>query len=215
MRQTEDAEHGIGSSTNPFRWNQTQYPYAPTEHILEGGGDVYLKNGLLPTSGYVVEFRVRRLDGPGYLEFQQNPGRLLVLSGRVGVKAPSSSQIDKIIVDGLDADVTVISGKLNLVWSRNGRFISQSPDAATPYFAIWVISGGIVETRSQMYNSRAYISGGIFRLLPTNASMTNPDSFFLVSGGVLDLSESAYNILGRLLLLPPGEVWGALFQPDF
>jgi hypothetical protein len=63
--------------------------------------------------------------------------------------------------------------------------------------------------------SRIYVSGGVFRFIPTNASQSFPGCFYVVQGGVLDLSESAYDILGRLLLLPPGEVWGALFQPAF
>jgi hypothetical protein len=216
LRQTEDAEHNIGSPTNPFRWNQTQYSYTPAEHILEGGGDVYLKNGLLPTSGYVIEFRVRRLDGPGYLEFQQNPGRLLVLSGKVGVKQTAGSSIDKIIVDGLDADVNVISGAMAFVWSRNGRFESQNGTTCSAVDGHWIVTGGVVVSRSTMAsNSRIHVSGGVFRFIPTNAAQSFPGCFYVVQGGVLDLSESVHDILGRLLLLPPGEVWGALFQPAF
>lgn len=215
LNQTEDAEHDIGSAAVPFRWNQFQYPYAPTEHVLAGGGSVYLAGAVAPIAGqggYLAEFKVDRFEGPGYLEFQQNPGRLLVLSGKVVVKGGSAS-LGPIILDGLGADVTVVSGGLGVVRSRNGRFKSQST-ISNALGTMWIITGGVLETSSPMGSlSKIYLDGGILRLLPTNLVMTTPSVQFFVSDGVLDLSEAAYYILGRSLVLPPGEIWGNLFQP--
>jgi hypothetical protein len=214
FRQTEDAEHNIGSPTVPFKWNQ----YNSGEHILEGGGSVYLalsSLGAVDPFTEFVEFSVGRLDGPGYLEFQQSPGRLVVTSGRVGIKQTVGQSIGRILVDGLDADVTVSSGKLTMVWSRNGRFISESVSASDIGSTTWVILGGVVQNKTPMaIGCRVFVSGGVFRLIPAIAPASTDSVQFLCSGGVLDLSESVFAIVGRLVVLPPGEVWGGVVNPS-
>jgi len=211
MRQTIDATHNIGLPDNPFRWDQQASGH--DEHLLEGSGSVYLAHGKVITQvGARVRFRIAR-DG-GYLEFQKDPGVLIVESGVVGIKQTSGGFIDQIILDGLDADVTVISGALSFVWSRNGHFISQSVDPDDEADATWVILGGVLECKTLIgTNSIICIDGGLLRLIPSSATLSTFGAYYVVSGGVLDLSESLYEIPGNLILREPGVLWGSLVSP--
>lgn len=220
IRQTEDAEHNIGSPSNPLRiFRHTNY-----EHVFEGGGQVYIA-AYDPSDPYfdiigagtISRFVVRRFEGAGYIEFQSDPYDSLVIeSGRVGVKLDSGEVICPIILDGLDADLTVISGKMVKLWSRNGRFISESVDSSDASAANWIVEGGIIETKTRMLDSSwVFVNGGIFRPIPID----DPSGYvqyginFLVSNGVLDLSESTFPIIGRIIQRPPGEVWGGVMDP--
>jgi hypothetical protein len=214
LRQTKNAMHNIGTISSPFRWRQNS-PNG-SEHILEGGGQVYFGAGIGATTGWktTVRFTVNRLEG-SYLEFQQDPLLLIVSSGQVSVNRTVGSSIGPILIDGLDAEVTIISGKLTLVWSRNGRFISNSVSTSDDSAAIWTVVGGFVQNKTRMIEgTRVMISGGTMQLIPTIAPANDAGPQFYVSGGILDLAESVFEITGLLVLFPGGQVLGTLVSPE-
>jgi len=213
LLQTEDAEHDIGTSSTPFRWNQ--YADGAAEHRLEGGGNVYLAHGatIITLSAYRF-FTVRRLP-QGYLEFQKDPGILDVKSGVVSIVQTTGSDLGSIILDGLDANVTVVSGKLTRILSRNGRFISNTVNTSDTAAAIWNVLGGVVESLTPIgEGSTVFVDGGVLRLRPLTVPAMNYAPDFHVSGGILDLSESVVEVQGHLILMPGGTVWGGLAAPQ-
>lgn len=213
MWQTENAEHDIGTPTSPFRWNQ--YANGAPEHVLEGGGNLYLEHGAIAVmlGGYRF-FTINRIPG-SYLEFQKDPGILNIRSGIVGIKQTSGSEIGLIIIDGLDADVTVIAGKLTGLLSRNGHFISNSASTQDIGIANWRILGGIVETLTPIgEGSVVLVDGGALIPKPLTVPSMNYAPDFVISGGVLDLTESVRDVPGHLILLPGGTIRGGLAAPQ-
>jgi hypothetical protein len=210
IRQTENDETVIGSSALPFQWDHWG---ASGQHILEGGGDAYLGHlYVLGTPGTGSQFLIKRLPG-SYLEFKNDSGDIvikIVESGDVSIKGITNQNLDPIYADGLDAHITIVSGKPTSVWSRNGRIDCDSPDVAA---AKWTIFGGVVQNKGGMDGSYVMINGGSFTPIPIAAPPSTDVVFFIASGGVLDLSQSAFSIVGRVIERPGSLVIGGAVNP--
>ena len=211
IRQTVDAIHDIGSPSQPLQWNH----WGPSgQHILEGGGNVYLAHGHTgPDIGTGSHYLIRRLPN-SYLEFQKDSGDLvskIVEFGIVSINQVSGQNVDPLYVDGFDAQVTIVSGKPTIVWSRAGIVNCDSLDIAA---ADWTILGGVVQNQGGMNGARVIVTGGVFIVIPASAPAVSDVVSFIISGGILDLSQSGFEIVGRIVLRPGGTVIGGVVNPE-
>jgi hypothetical protein len=77
----------------------------------------------------------------------------------------------------------------------------------------WTILGGVVENRGGMNGSYVIMNGGSFVVNPIAAPAITDIVYFIVSGGVLDLSESVFSIIGRVIQRPGATVIGGAVNP--